>query len=157
MAGHKPDAEKMGLDRDPQHPPVREESLGLTTNVRTAVFWLALIAIVAGLWACVGTWSGPPLSSPASTALELKAERSDGRLVLKWNREADVVRDAQQATLTIADGDHTEEVPVDLGQLRGGSVVYVPITSDVSFRLEVVSRQGESRSESVRAFLARRP
>jgi len=86
-----------------------------------------------------------------------QAERSDGRLVLKWNREADVVRDAQQATLTIADGDHTEEVPVDLGQLRGGSVVYVPITSDVSFRLEVVSRQGESRSESVRAFLARRP
>jgi hypothetical protein len=58
----------------------------------------------------------------------------------------------------ITDGDHTEDVPLDLGQLRGGSVVYEPITGEVIFRLEVVSiRQGKNSSETVRAFLPRRP
>jgi hypothetical protein len=157
MAEHKLDAERMGLDRDPQRPPVREESTELTTNLRTAVLWLVLIAVVVGTWAFVRTRSGPPRSSPASAALELKVERSDGRLVLKWNREAEVVLDAQKATLTITDGDHTEDVPLDLGQLRGGSVVYAPLTGDVTFRLEVIPiRQGKSSSETVRVLGAPR-
>jgi hypothetical protein len=157
MAGHKLDAERMGLDRDPQRPQAPEESTELTTNVKTAVFWLVLIAVVVGAWTFVRTRSRPPHSSPPSTALELKAERSEGRLLVTWNRESEVVLNAQQATLTITDGDHTEDVPVDVGQVRGGSVDYAPITSDVTLRLEVVSRGGKSRSETVRVISARRP
>lgn len=127
------------------------------SNFRTAFLWLILIAAGAGQWACVGTWPWPPHSSTPSTALELKVERAEGKLVLKWNREAEVVRNVQQATLTITDGNHTEEVPLDMGQLKGGSVIYAPITSDVSFRLDVVSRKGESKSETVRFMPARRP
>jgi TonB family protein len=89
---------------------------------------------------------------PASLSLALRIERSGGQLVLQWNREAEVLLDAQRATLTIVDGDHTEEVPVEPAQLRSGSIVYAPATGDVLFRLEVVSREGKSVSESVRVL-----
>lgn len=47
----------------------------------------------------------------------------------------------------------TEDVPLDLGHWRGGSVVYSPITGGVSFRLEMVSiRQGRSSSEAARVL-----
>jgi TonB family protein len=88
-------------------------------------------------------------------SLGLKVERSQGMLVLQWNREAEVVRDAQRATLTIVDGDHTEVVTLDLGTLRGGSAVYAPMTGDVFFRLDVLSREGKSVNESVRALPGR--
>jgi hypothetical protein len=157
MADHKLDAERLGLDRDPLRPSVRDENAELTPNVKMAAFWLTLIAVVVGLWVYVRAKSGPPHSSPDSAALELKAERSDGRLLLMWNSRADVVLDAQRATLTIIDGDRTDNVPLDPGQLRAGSIVYSPRGGDVSFRLEVISGGGESRSESVRVFLSGKP
>jgi protein TonB len=87
-------------------------------------------------------------SLPAS--LGLAVERSEGRLLLKWNDEGDLLRDAQRATLTIVDGDHTEDVPLDQARLRSGSIVYAPTTDDVRFRLEVISREGQSVSASTR-------
>ena len=86
---------------------------------------------------------------PDSLPLALTVERSAGQLILKWNRDADVLRDAERATLTVTDGDHTEDVPVDERMLRGGSVVYAPMTGNVQFRLEVVSREGKIVSESL--------
>ena len=80
MADHKLDAEKMGFDRNPQRPPVREEGTELTANVKIAVFWVTVIAMIFGAWVYVRTRSGPPRSSPDGAALALKVERSDGRL-----------------------------------------------------------------------------
>jgi TonB family protein len=87
-----------------------------------------------------------------TTPLGLRVERSQGQLVLKWDHESDLLRDAQQANLTIIDGDHTENVPLDLRQLRAGSVVYAPMTDDVSFRMEVISQEGKRASDSVRVL-----
>ncbi|MGC9971409.1 MAG: M56 family metallopeptidase [Bryobacteraceae bacterium] len=89
-------------------------------------------------------------------SLGLKIEQSDGQLLLKWNDEGDLLRDAQRATLTIIDGDHTEDVPLDLATLRSGSIVYAPLTADVQFRLEVVSREGKSASASAQVRVGQR-
>jgi hypothetical protein len=80
-------------------------------------------------------------------------ERNADLFVLTWNKESDAVRNAQRATLTITEGDHTEDVDLDLGTLRGGSAVYTPLATNVAFRLTVVSQTGETMSESVRIVL----
>jgi len=86
----------------------------------------------------------------------LRAERNAGQLLLSWNREAALVKTASKAVLSISDGDHREDVQLDLGQLRNGSIVYSPITNDVSFRLEVTdAKLGKSLNESVRALAGR--
>lgn len=123
--------------------------------------WLWAAIVVVLLLAVGGYYvyrqrTGAPEVKPADTGLALKVERNAGQLVLSWNRNADLVKTAQTATLTITDGDHTEDVPIDVGQLRGGSVVYAPITNDVSFKLEVNDqKRGVSKSESVRVLAGR--
>jgi hypothetical protein len=102
------------------------------------------IAVLTGLVVSKLAREEPQRSAAAGAALELKVERNADQLVLTWNKEADAVRNAQRATLTITDGDHTEDEALDLGILRGGSAVYAPITADVTFRLEVVSQKGET-------------
>jgi len=97
--------------------------------------------------------SSPPAVAPDSSSLNLRVERSGGQLLLSWNRSLPLLQTAQRAILSISDGDHREDVEMDLGQLRSGSIVYSPITSDVSFRLEVTDlKNGKSVSESVRVL-----
>ncbi len=151
MADHKLDAERLGFDPNPQRPPVSRQGAEFRTNVaRVVSLCLGAIAMLA----CLAVWKldrvEPQPPAAASAALELKVERNADQLVLTWNKESDAVRNAQRATLTIADGDHIEDVVMDLGILRSGSAVYAPRTAGVAFRLEVVSQKGESRSGTVR-------
>ena len=123
---------------------------------------LALLLLVIG----IGLWlyfrprgsKAPEVTAggPEAGSLLLRAERNAGQLLLSWNREAALVKTASKAVLLISDGDHKEEVELDLGQLRNGSIVYSPITNDVSFRLEVTdAKQGKSLNESVRVLAGR--
>ncbi len=89
-------------------------------------------------------------------ALSLKVERSAGQLLLTWNRSAAAIQTASRAILTINDGEHREDVDLELGQLRNGNIVYSPMTNDVSFRLEVTDvKGGKSVSESMRVLAGR--
>jgi periplasmic protein TonB len=90
---------------------------------------------------------------PGTSGLSLRAERTAGDLLVTWNRDSEAVRTAVQAVLTIADGAQHENLPLDLAQLRNGSIVYTPATPDVSFRLEVTSSDpAKSRSELLRVL-----
>ncbi len=96
---------------------------------------------------------GAPATQPETASLDLRVERSGGQLLLSWNRSLPLLQTAQRAILSISDGDHHEDVEMDLGQLRTGSIVYSPITGDVSFRLEITDlKNGKSVSESVRVL-----
>ena len=65
-------------------------------------------------------------------------------IVLTWNRDSDAIKAASRAVLSISDGAQHENVEMDLAQLRNGSIVYSPVTSDVVFRMEVSGcRSGE--------------
>ena len=95
-----------------------------------------------------------PAPAPAeSNSLELRVERTAGQLLLTWNRETELIKTATKAVLSISDGQQRENVELDLAQLRNGSVIYSPVTSDVNFRLDVTSSKPElSRSELVRVL-----
>jgi TonB family protein len=134
-----------------------EERPGLGARLKRFRMALGLAAVVVLGVAGAFVWNSSRGSAPApaadSSALNLKVERSGGQLLLSWNRSLPLLQTAQRAILSITDGDHREDVEMDLGQLRSGSIVYSPITNDVSFRLEVTDlKNGKSVSESVRVL-----
>src|SRR5205823_14609762 len=82
--------------------------------------------------------------------LQLRVERANGELLLTWNRDSDAIRTATKAVLVINDGEQHENVQMDLAQLRNGSIVYSPQTSDISFKMEVTGKdENKTASESV--------
>jgi protein TonB len=118
---------------------------------------ITMLGLAGGTMFYLRTHSNPPgaVVSNVSGSLDLKAELSNGQLLVTWNREAPSIKSAQHAVLSIVDGAQKEDVPLDLTQIRGGSIVYSPDpkgTGDVSFRLEVTdANSGRTRSESVHA------
>lgn len=121
--------------------------------------WLPLLAAALGAGAYFGYRLNGPLllvPQPPGGSLSLSVERHAGQLSLGWNRSAPVIARAQRATLSITDGAQEQNLVLDLGQLRTGSLVYTPSTGDVVFRLEVADlRGGKTVTESIRAVAGR--
>jgi TonB family protein len=98
----------------------------------------------------------PVTARQDSSPLQLRVERANGELLLTWNPDAEAVRNASKAVLTIADGDQRENVAVDTAQLASGRIVYLPSGTDISFKLEVTDKsQKKTTSESVRMLRTR--
>ncbi len=120
--------------------------------------WIGIGAVAAVLLVGAGLYTMRSRSTltgvvPVDSSLGLKVERNASGLVLSWNRNADIVKTAQKATLTITDGASTEDDDIDLGTLRAGSILYSPLTNDVGFKLEVSDlKTRKSLSESIRAL-----
>jgi TonB family protein len=114
---------------------------------------VAAVVLLVGGWYVMHSRSTPTGAVPVDSSLGLKVERNASGLVLSWNRNADIVKTAQKATLTITDGASTEDDDIDLGTLRAGSILYSPLTNDVGFKLEVSDlKTRKSLSESIRAL-----
>ncbi len=115
------------------------------------VLLLLLLAAGGGYYFLVRSRGPAAPDAVAGTALGLKLEANAGQLLLTWNRNGPLVLGATRATLTIRDGDHKEDLDLDVPTLRSGSIVYSPISNDVRFRLEVADpKTGKSTVESVR-------
>ncbi|MGP8247326.1 MAG: TonB family protein [Bryobacteraceae bacterium] len=97
----------------------------------------------------------PSVPQTASNQI-LRVERTGTDLLLTWNRDSEAIRNATHAVLTINDGDRQENYTMDPGQLSSGSIVYSPISADVSFRMELTERdQTKTTTESVRVLRTR--
>jgi len=121
---------------------------------RAKLLWMA---VAAALVACSGTlFLYPGLFRHAvrpPAALTLRIERTATDLLLTWNRDSEAVRTARKAVLSISDGDRQENLDLNLSDLRNGSIVYSPLSADVSFRMEVTGPdQSKTASESVRVL-----
>jgi periplasmic protein TonB len=98
----------------------------------------------------------PTLPQQDGSPLQLRVERTNGELLLTWNRDSDAIRGASKAVLAITDGEQHENVEMDLAQLRNGSIVYSPQGTDISFKMEVTGQgQNKTTSESVRVLRTR--
>ena len=88
-----------------------------------------------------------------SSPLSLRVERTSGGLLLTWNRDAEVIKNASKVVLSIFDGDRHEAIQMDPNQVRTGSIVYPPVSADVSFQMEVTDpHQSKTTSESLRVL-----
>jgi TonB family protein len=116
-----------------------------------AIPWLslALVAILCSgltfaVYALNGIGTGSSKLSQVmrvlfpGTDLELRAEGSGDRLLLTWNRRNPVVASAANAVLSITDGPQRFDRKLDPVQVANGSVLYRPVSGDVTFKLTVV-------------------
>jgi protein TonB len=96
-----------------------------------------------------------PVSS-AGTELKLLVEPSGTDLLLTWNKNSPAVINATHGVLSINDGDRHENYDMDGKQLQTGSIVYTPVTGDVSFNMEVTGpNHSKTVTESVRSLRTR--
>jgi len=91
------------------------------------------------------------------TDLELRAEGSGDRLLLTWNRRNPVVASAANAVLSITDGPQHFDRKLDPVQVANGSVLYRPISGDVTFRLQVFGTDQAMAIGSLRVLDATAP
>ena len=94
-----------------------------------------------------------PTAPQDSSPLSLRVERTSGGMLLTWNRDLPVIQSASKVVLSITDGDRHENIQLDPNQVRTGSILYPPITGDVSFQMEVTDpHQSKTTSESLRVL-----
>ena len=96
-----------------------------------------------------------PNPTRVEAGLGLQAERHNGDLTLTWNRQATPILNADSGVLSIADGEINRTIALDAGQVRSGSILYVPTGDQIRMQLTVLSAQGET-SESVMVLLPSR-
>jgi hypothetical protein len=88
---------------------------------------------------------------PRQEAAALNVEHAGRELKLTWNHLADVIRQAEYATLQIRDGKSSLDLRLDRDELQTGSIRYLPKTGDVQFQFRLFSQSG-SASESIRSL-----
>jgi TonB family protein len=116
-----------------------------------AIIFVACSAVVFGALAFAGLQAGgngriaqAVHSLFGGGELNLRVKTQDDRLLLSWNPQNAAVASATDGTLQIQDGPQKRDIHLDGRQVADGSVLYRPITSDVSFRLEVHGQQGST-------------
>ncbi|MCL4853698.1 MAG: hypothetical protein KJZ78_20270, partial [Bryobacteraceae bacterium] len=114
----------------------------LTSFVAVSVFALLMMAA----WVISGE------RNAASRALDigLSATKNGENFRVTWNRNHPQVEEAARGVLWITDGRKEHRIDLDARQLKMGSVIYHPTTSDVNFQLDILSEAPVS--ESVRAI-----
>ena len=133
-------------------------SSGNLTKIIAGVAAALLIIVVLFVYPGVLRHKTTTTSSQDSSSLQLRTERTAGEILLTWNRDSDAIRNASKAVLSITDGAQHEDVQLDLNQLRTGSIVYPPVSGDVTFKMEVQSTNGgKTVSESLRVLGNSRP
>src|SRR5207302_7965445 len=117
---------------------VPEAEQGSSKGLKLALAALAAAALFVALFVYPGILrqSTRTATTPQQdlSPLQLHVERSNGELLLTWNRDSDAIRTATKAVLVISDGEQRENVEMDLAQLRNGSIYYSPQTADISFK-----------------------
>ena len=96
-----------------------------------------------------------PTSTNASSdsALGLKLDRSGAAWKLSWDADSPAVRDATDGHLLITDGVVHRDLQLASPDLRGGTIIYTPLTDDVVLQLQLDSPgAAEPLSASVRTL-----
>ena len=103
------------------------------------------------------TLDGAEAGAATGSTLGLTAHVEGRQLLLSWNWEAEPIKTADQAILSITEGGRREDVELDPVVLRSKRLVYVPVTNDVSFQLQVANFKRNSTASECLRVLAPRP
>ena len=84
-----------------------------------------------------------PASQPSSApSLALHAKRQNGDLELNWSRESALIGTATSGVISIQDGESKRQIALDSTQVRGGSLLYSPISDQIVMQLTVTTPAG---------------
>jgi hypothetical protein len=94
-----------------------------------------------------------------STLLEvrtpLRAERQGEDLKIMWDLNSPAVAGATSGVLDVDDGGTTRQIPMTADQVRFGSLLYTPVSEQVSVRLTTLKDNQNTQQESVLVLLRR--
>lgn len=79
----------------------------------------------------------------------LKAERVGNDLKLTWNPRVEPLKTASQANLQIDDGQYHKDLVLRANQIRGGGIIYSPLTDNIVFHLKAVDKNHRASSETL--------
>ncbi|HTP88332.1 MAG TPA: hypothetical protein VMJ34_15355 [Bryobacteraceae bacterium] len=103
------------------------------------------VGILLGIQATLALRGVP--ADPWDLRLSLSGNASG--VTLRWDQRATAVQAAKRGTVFIEDGLVKITRNLEAAELHGGSIVYIPTTSAVHFRLEVFPREHDSVTETI--------
>jgi TonB family protein len=154
----EPAAEAVALaltDAELEAPAPEKKNKKLRLMVAAAVGMLVLVGGGLVVYPMLTKRVSPPpaVGQQDTSPLSLRVERTSGGMLLTWNRDLPVIQGATKVVLSISDGDRHEYIQLDPNQVRTGSILYPPISNDVSFQMEVTDpHQAKTTSESLRVL-----
>lgn len=142
-----------GLSETPSDPTRSSLAHGSRLPAVRRFPWIALaIAGAMGVLFAVGQFSILPevirlFGTPTRVELGVK-QHPDGSLLVQWNRT--FVERAVRGVLVIEDGPAQHTFHLDRRQLASGTLSYSPAARELTFRLELLTRDGEWKWASIR-------
>jgi len=123
--------------------------IGLFPTIAIAILAVVLLnaAMDASRVHAVRSASAPARTSP----LQLRTRMGAEQMEVTWDHDSAAIQGADRGTLQILDGGVTETIPFEAAQLQDGILIYRQRSNDISVRMEVNERDGQTISESVRA------
>jgi hypothetical protein len=125
----------------------------------SAIFVLSAIVTLAGIIHLHATWPSPSISArrvlqPAvpDTALGMRVKTQENGLLVSWSRQMPVVRSAKNGLLTIDDGPQQRRMNLAPSEISNGSILYTPVSGDVTFRLKVQGNREPPATDIVRVL-----
>ena len=92
-----------------------------------------------------------PSSSNVPGVLGLNVTARPRQLEVRWNSEADSIKQSERGVMKITDNGVTQVIPISERELRDGYVAYTPTTNDVRITFDVTTPGGKTVTESIRA------
>lgn len=148
----KPGVNVSGTTPSPEA--ARASTTSLARRLRSCLLWPVLagclLVVTAGvLWERL--FGGQADAPHTSQRLALRVEAAGEQLLLSWDRSLPLLQRAERGVLSVTDGEYHREIEIDRAGLLAGSIIYAPLSSDVSFRLMVHGAgKAQTVSESVR-------
>lgn len=148
----EPEHRKIIVDHVPMFTQAHAERSVWRARVAFVAFVIALLAFgaVAG-WQFAGGQVAHSTATPSSEAyaLNLTASRSEGNVLVHWDKDSPAIKQGWRGVLTITVGQDSKNVQLDVPQLQNGSVLYRHMQPEATFRLEVFLKERRSLVETI--------
>ena len=112
-------------------------------------FIFLLLGVLLGFQTALTFYPRQTIVDAAAFGLGLSATAKEENVHIKWNRESPAIRAAQRGHLEIKDGNFVKTVELDSGALQTGSVMYPPLSPNLSLRLELSIKGSSTVSETL--------
>jgi TonB family protein len=122
----------------------RSSAALLLLVIGLALTWVYARSFLSGL-------AGKALFHRAPAPLNLRVDpQGGGSLLVRWDAHSAPVQSAKTGNMQIDDGSEHHDLHLDRNQVANGSILYSPVSRDLTFRLEVVGGNAAVVSESMR-------
>jgi hypothetical protein len=128
---------------------------GFSWRNATAILAVLVLAIAFLLYRFQPRPEANP--EPSAPTNALMAERLGEDVRVTWNLNPAAIAGATSGALQIDDGGATRRIPLDASQIRSGSVLYTPLSEQLTVQLTTANKNNETTGQGSIFVLLRQP